>query len=294
MDSMRNLWKIRNTLVASGLQLRVCRSVKLRQVTSTETFNQFLGVIPRDFKARLLIWLDREGPFWDDERKHAEEEYFECSGEPVTDTGAAEAAYLQSEAVTSWLFSLIPSNFLIDPLPVNWLDREDGDLCLEIPNGWNLDHAQNCISALEKPFSSWAELLEWANRECDNLILSPMIQSQLPLQFYPYVAQRSKVLLSILDQIIGFKKSNNVSEFEEIRKKWMHGDNARFTPSSDMELRDFNSELTFIHPLTKKRIKCSWHGKIQTPQFRIHYEWPLPAGESRLFVAYIGPKITKK
>ncbi len=24
---------------------------------------------------------------------------------------------------------------------------------------------------------------------------------------------------------------------------------------------------------------CPWHGKIKTPQFRIHFEWPRPAGQ---------------
>ncbi len=293
-DSLQNLWEIRKTLVASGLQLRVCRSVRLRQVTPTETFNQFLGVIPKDLKARLLLWLDREGPFWDDDRRHPDEEYFECCGDLVTDTGAAEAACLQTEAVASWLFSLDPSKFLTNPLVVQWLGREGGDLSVAVPNAWNPYHAGRCVSSLEKPFASWNELLEWAERECRNLILSPEIRTQLPMQFYSNVAQRSKVLLGILDQIVGLTKTGKSREVEEIRKEWMHGERARFSPSCDSELRDFANDLTFSHPVSGRRVLCSWHGKIQTPQFRIHYEWPLPEGEDRLFVAYIGPKITKR
>lgn len=293
-ESMRTLWEIRKALVGKGLQLRVCRTVRTRQVTSEQTFNDFLGTIPQQLKTRLLLWLDREGPFWDDERRHSDGEYFECAGELVTDTGAAEAAYIQSEGMPTWLFSLDPSKFLSDPLSVAWRGRECGDLHVEISNGWTLDHVERCANAFEQPFSSWNELLEWAERECGNLILSPEIRTQLSMPFHSNVAQRSKVLLRVLDQIVGLMKTGKVKEVEEIRKEWMHGERARFSPSSDSELRNFANELTFSYPESGRRVLCSWHGKIQTPQFRIHYEWPLPEGEERLLVAYIGPKITKR
>jgi hypothetical protein len=293
-NSLKNLWGIRKTLLGRGIQLRVCRTLRSRQITATETFNDLLGAFPRDIRNRLLVWIDKEGPFWDEERHHSEGEYFECNRDVVTDTGAAEAAYLQSEGIEAWLFSIDPSMFLSDPLAVAWLGREGGDLILDVPNGWNLAHAERCTTAFERPFSNWEELLEWAERECSNLILSPEIQTQLSTQFFPNVAQRSKVLLRVLDQIVGFLKAGKVQEFQDMRTEWMQGDRARFSPSSESDLNDFAAKLTFLHPESGRRVLCSWHGKIQTPQFRIHYEWPLHEGEKRLFVAYIGPKITKR
>lgn len=293
-DALRTLWGIRSFLVSKGLQLRVCRSVRLRKVTSDLTFYGFLGSVPREIKTRLLLWLDREGPFWDDERTHSDGEYFECNEDLVTDTGAAEAAFLQSESTSAWLFSVSPSKFLTNPLIVHWRGRAEGDLAIKVPNGWTRDHAEQCVADLERPLASWYDLLEWAKRECEHLRLSDDIAKQLPTQFIPNVAQRSKVLLGVLNQMICFSKAGKQAAFNELRTKWMQGKRARFSPSSDSELDEFSEELTFLDQHNRTRVLCSWHGKIQTPQYRIHFEWPLPKGAEKLFVAYIGPKITKR
>lgn len=293
-ESLGTLWEIREILTEKGLQLRVCRSIRQRKVTSDQTFNDFLGHVPKEIKQRLLIWLDREGPFWDEERRHSEDEYYESCGEVVTDTGAAEAASLHAEGMPAWLFSLDPSIFLSDPLAVSWLGREEGDLCLDVPNGWNLTHGNRCASEFDTPFASWDELFEWTGRECPYLLLSPDIRNQLPTQFIPNVANRSRVLLDVLNKIIRYLKEGKDKEFQQLRTDWMQGENARFTPSSESEINSFKSDLTFRHPISNRNVLCSWHGKIKTPQFRIHFEWPLPEGEDKLFVAYIGTKITKR
>lgn len=293
-ESLRVLWGIRKALTGKGLQLRVCRSVRLRQVTPDQTFTDFLGVIPRDIRAQLLLWLDRDGPFWDDERRHSDSEYFECCGELVTDTGAAEAACFVVGGGASWLFSLDPSSFLAGPLEVEWLEREGGDLRLNVPNGWKLEDAERCASKFERSFSSWDELLEWAETNCKNLLLSEEIRSQLPPQFIPSVAQRSRALLAALNEMVGYMKEGNSEALEGMREVWMHGDSAPFSPSSPTEIRDHKADLTFRSPQSGNSVLCSWHGKINTPKIRIHFEWPLPEGETQLFVAYIGPKITKR
>jgi hypothetical protein len=293
-ESLRTIWNIRKALVGKGLSLNVCRGVRLRKVTDDKTFNDFLGNIPRDIKNRLLVWLDREGPFWDDQPHHSCDEYFESCGEVVTDTGVAEAACIQTEGMPTWIFSIYPSKCLKDPLEVSWLGRSTGDLVLSIPNGWELEHVDRCASEFDHPFTSWKEMIEWAERECENLLISPDVIGQLPIQFIPNVAQRSKVLLGILDKIVGYQKKGKDQESLELQENWMQGNRARFANSSNSEINDFRSKLTFKHPSSDQSILCSWHGKIQTPQFRIHFEWPLPHGEEKLFIAYIGPKITKR
>lgn len=85
-------------------------------------------------------------------------------------------------------------------------------------------------------------------------------------------------------------------QFFQLQSLLTVGDRARFTDSSDTEKRDrqFARAMTFTHPETGGSVFCSWHGKIQTPAYRIHFEWPMPDNQDRkLFVAFIGPKITK-
>ena len=51
--------------------------------------------------------------------------------------------------------------------------------------------------------------------------------------------------------------------------------------------------MTFKHPTdASKTLFCPWHGKVQTPQLRVHFSWPVRADEP-LYIVYVGPKITK-
>jgi hypothetical protein len=72
------------------------------------------------------------------------------------------------------------------------------------------------------------------------------------------------------------------------------GAKASFSDSSDSEKNDFRNELTFAHPEQPgETLFCAWHGKIKTPQIRIHFSWPVRS-EAPLYVVYVGPKITKR
>ena len=69
---------------------------------------------------------------------------------------------------------------------------------------------------------------------------------------------------------------------------------ALFSDSSDSEKNDanFRTAMTFKDPEGRELI-CFWHGKIKTPQYRIHFSYPLKKG-APLYIAYIGEKLTKK
>jgi hypothetical protein len=72
------------------------------------------------------------------------------------------------------------------------------------------------------------------------------------------------------------------------------GEKAWLTDSSDAEKRQFRSELTFPNPeKSGQHLFCSWHGKVKTPQLRIHFSWPI-AANTPLYIVYVGPKITKR
>ena len=72
-------------------------------------------------------------------------------------------------------------------------------------------------------------------------------------------------------------------------------DKALFSDSSDSEKNDagFRNAMTFKDPDGQELI-CFWHGKVRRPiQFRIHFSYPIQS-HTPLYIAYIGPKLTKK
>jgi hypothetical protein len=100
--------------------------------------------------------------------------------------------------------------------------------------------------------------------------------------------------LSALNEINAAIQQNNAARFEELRVLWFEGKYARFTDSSNGEKNEFRKRLTFNHPVTGQEVLCGWHAKIKSPQYRIHFEWPKQNPEDPLFVAYLGPKLTKR
>ena len=83
-------------------------------------------------------------------------------------------------------------------------------------------------------------------------------------------------------------------EGHRLYQKHFTGDKAWFSDSSTSEKDDFKKELTFPHPAALgETLSCTWHGKVKSPQLRIHFSWPIRAAEP-LYVVYVGPKITKR
>ena len=71
------------------------------------------------------------------------------------------------------------------------------------------------------------------------------------------------------------------------------GERALFTGESPSNQRDYRDVLTFPDPDGRDRIFAHWHGKISHRVFRMHFEWPVPAGQTLLKIVYLGPKLTK-
>jgi hypothetical protein len=212
----------------------------------------------------------------------------------VTDTALAEACNLLARFTESSVVSLTPSAFSKSPLEVYWRDRPDGDQCWQIQNFFSEPPLTEHLELIEKPPASWQQVLDWANTNCPSLLLSPDISAQLPATFYPSAAQRAKILLKALNEINSALQKGETRRFEDLRRSWMEGENARITDSSDGEKTDFAAELNFKHPHTQRVISCTWHGKIKSPQFRIHFEWPKQNVQDALFIGYFGPKLTKR
>jgi hypothetical protein len=239
----------------------------------------------RDRKRLFFRWIDKDGPFW--ERKHSGDDYFEYKHEIVTDTGLAETAWLILEHnETHHTLSVAPSNFAISPLEVWWRGRKGRtDADSSIQNIWKTSHVQATLAALEPEIQSWVALIEWTNRNCPNLILSPETGRHLGATFYPAVAHAAKVQLKILNGIAEKHRTDANGAAIELQE-----DN-RFSDESASNKVAFKNKLTFRNPESGIKTLCGWHGKIRTATFRLHFEWPMRS--DKLFVAYIGPKITR-
>ncbi|EGR2914004.1 hypothetical protein DNG97_24050 [Vibrio parahaemolyticus] len=103
-------------------------------------------------------------------------------------------------------------------------------------------------------------------------------------------------MLLVLDKInVSFNGAGERNEEgHRIYQEHFTGDKAWFSDSSDTEKREFKEALTFKHPENNgESIFCTWHGKVKTPQIRIHHSWPITK-DAPLYILYIGPKLTKK
>lgn len=303
--ALQQVYDIRKELQKRAFELDVHSRIADRPATPTENVRASLfNSNSRDLKNLILAWFNGAGPFWDNLPQHDPSEYFQCNENLVTETALAEAAmcsWLEGVSETDTV-SLLPSNFTADPLRVDWLGRQGVDLSFSICNHTHTGSLPARLGSLEKPVRNWSELLERLRRKCPNLLFSPDIIKQLGMCFYPNVANQSLVLLRLLDELVVLKRAGNEARYNEQWSNLMVGKEARFTDSTDNEIREFAKEMTFVHPITGQEVRCTWHGKIQTPPYRIHIEWPMPERVYRkqkptdeyqpLLVAYIGRKLT--
>src|SRR5436190_15630522 len=91
LPSLFTIIQMRKALETSGFRLEVNRLLTERPTVNGQTFREVVGgTNNRELVSRVLSWLDKDGPFWDDPPVHLAGEYFECDGEIVTETALAE------------------------------------------------------------------------------------------------------------------------------------------------------------------------------------------------------------
>lgn len=265
---------VSNVLVASGESLRA----KLQQV------------LPRNEKRAVFRWLDKGGPF---SSQHDSDEWYEHNGDIVTDTGLAEAAY-QVESETDWrMLSFAPSNWERSPLAVTHRKSDNTSVSVDIPNYWSMsalkpDLKQAFIAAVKK-LKTWKAFEEICRSRFTSLHFAA--DSFHPLNgqpFVPGVADRIRERLDVLN-CIQASGGRGSTEGRRLYDKHFIGDSAWFSDSSDSEKREYKNELTFV--VDGEFTLCGWHGKINTPPYRIHFNWPVSSGDA-LHIVYVGWKIT--
>ena len=258
--------------------------------------------LPREQQSAVMLWVTRHGPFWDDLRQHRPDDWLEWRNEIVTDTAIGEAAFANLHDMERHLVSFAPSVFTHDPVVVDWV-REDVRVQARVPNHWDAETLQRTLEASPPPIASWADLETVARARFGAMVLAE--DAFEPLAGHPFVpgaAERLVFLLAKLDRLRQCfdAEGGRTAEGHEIYrdfftgKKGDGGRGAMFSDSSDTEKCDFANHLCFPHPDQEgAKLFCPWHGKVQTPQLRVHFSTPISA-DKPLYVVYVGPKITKR
>ena len=278
------------------------RTLSQRWVTYDHTFQQAVCVMAdKDFKRLVLSWITKNGPFWDDERCYNPDDYFEFQTIDVTDQGLGEVARRCVAGMNAGTYSFTASRFDFEksPLQVQQGLAEEPIGWLDIPNVWNIDGLKQEIENVRPEVQNWNETIDYVLHNYPGIVLSKKhIVAQLnPYPFSQYVATRIFELLRVLNTIVEETNDDGGLSDKGIQVLDNHfvGDKAWFTDESPTNKNQYQKELKFPDPeAPENQLFCSWHGKIKTPQFRIHFEWSRPPGQKKIKVVYIGPKITKQ
>ena len=297
LNEVEDLMRLRRQVQALKDHLFCSRTLYNQPVTRNADFRVAVQSAPdRNLTRLVLEWVTRSGPFLEEDRQPNQDDYFECAGTDVTDMGLGEAArrLVANEVATSFSFG------------GGGFDYQSINIChglpqapigaVFVPNIWDIAALRTqAIAAIPEP-ANWQQMLEQAQLRFDRLTLPSTAIAPLAREpFSAYVVERIFVLLGILQEFAASRNANGSysARNHELIAKHFAGEKDLFTDESETNKRNFREELSFSdaeNPGTK--VFCPWHGKIKTPQYRIHFEWPLDARPNvRIF--YIGPKITK-
>ena len=237
----------------------------------------------------------------EDDRQQEADDYFEFEGEDVTDSGLGEAARRVRVHDLSGVFSFTGGqiNFERTPLTVLHGLPESPLGTISIPNTWDVQELKSRLNERRAP-QSWEELIKSCKERFDNLEISNDILKTALVQepFSRVVAENIERRLDVLQEIMSGRRVSNgemTNAANELWEKHSHGDKAWFSDESETNKRRFKQKLTFKDPSDlSKSVFCPWHAKISHETFRIHFQWPVPSGQTRLKVLYIGRKITRQ
>ena len=294
-NAISRVMSIRAVARRYGSELQCNRNVVNRPVKGTQILPTYIRHLDKNTQRALMHWVTRNGPFWEDLQQHKADDWLEYNGEIVTDTAIGEVAYSIAHGVERALVSLDPSSWLTSPLHVDWLINSLAKR-IKVLNYWNTDELERALVAAPTSMVSWEDLSTTAHNRYPNLTFAT--DCFKPLEGHPFnkgSADRMLLRLGVLHSMKNCfdEHGQRTPEGQALYQKHFTGDKAWFSDSSDTEKARFKNELTFKHPANPNKVLfCPWHGKIKTPQLRIHFSWPIRADEP-LYVVYVGPKITK-
>ncbi len=297
-ESVERIMEIRQAIKRGGRELFCHKNLAYARVTAESSMHQAIQGMPREKRLAWIRWLSLLGPYWIDGREHSPDEWLETRRDLlVTDTAVGEAAFCRLHGLERELVSFNPSDWLDDIINVTWLKDHEVSCSVDIRNHWSLPTVLTTLENLPSPFNSWASLEEHARRLCTKLTFSGNAFEALQGQPYAHgAAERLLIRLTVLNRMCESfdNDGNRTQEGDRLYAEHFVGEKAWFTDSGPREKVDFKDKLTFAHPkMPGEYLFCTWHGKVKTPQLRIHFSWPI-AADTSLYVVYVGPKITKQ
>ena len=264
-------------------------------VTPTLQFSKLIMQSPdKNLKAQVLSWITKKGPFWDDQRTDHDVDYFELEGVDVTDSGLGECARViaKSGEATAYSFS---GRYEKTPLLVDHGLPEERYGQFPVHNLWSHVQLEQHVQQSTPTPETWEEALELLQGRFSSLVFADNLLEYLaPQPFSLTVHYRLIELCTVLQEFLDSRDNGiNTARSNEIIANHFSGEKAWFTDESQQNKNKFEKELTFQNTLSNEKHLFPFHGKIKTPQFRMHFDWPIPAEQLCIYVAYIGPKITK-
>ena len=295
-EAVARLMNIRTCIKRFGRELSCNRNLVNALVRDGVPLIKAVNALPRNEARAVLSWLTGSGSYWEESRIHPCDAVVLCEEEIVTNSAVAEAAFNCAAGLERAVISLTPSGWLRTPLFVDWVGESGGNRRQSVENHWEDQTVLRLLEERPPRLSSWEELEVSSVRRFTNLTFSDDAFEDLRRNpFSNAAAERLIVLLHTLDRSKAeFTNSGErTAEGQKLYQDHFTGDKAWFSDSSSSEKSAFSKELTFRHPsFPEGSLLCGWHGKVKTPQLRIHFSWPIRAFEP-LVIVYVGPKLTK-
>ncbi len=299
-ECLGRLMSMRNSALRSGREVSCHHAILATSPIRDVPMQQAIGHLPnRDQQRAVIRWFTQGGKLWDQERQHEADDWFECCNEIVTESALGEAAYRQFQDIECGLLSAMPSDWMYSPVEVQWrVSQDELDIrCTNILNYWEICSLEESLDERRLPIVSWATLQEVSIERFSNLNFSDSCFDHLRgVPFVTSSASRVVALLGILDKLVVCfdQYGQRTPEGQRIYEQFFTGDRALFSDSSEQEKRKFSNKLTFPHPeRAGTNLFCPWHGKERASTLRLHFSWPMRAGQP-VYVVYVGPKITKR
>ena len=298
-QELARLMAMRNVAQRFGEEVYCHRELLAAHPISNMSMQQVLGRLRESERRAAMSWLTRSGPFWDDLRSHGVNDWLECRGEVVTDSGVGEAAFRKLHRVECGLISAITSDWDFSPVEVIWKRDDEGldELRTQLENWRDPAALEKSLHAKAVSLRSWNDLQHVSMSRFRNLMFAENCFG--PLTRFPFAkgaADRLVVLLGILDRLACAFDADGVQtpEAQKIYHNYFKGGNALFSDSSESEKSKFRDKLTFPHPHEPgESLFCTWHGKVRSMNLRLHYWWSGRSGDL-VYVVYAGPKITRE
>ena len=253
--------------------------------------------LPHDKRGLLFQWANKKGPFIEDDRQATDDDLFWFDGEDVTDLGLGEAArriLAKRSAATLSPVQDPASRFAADPLCVVHGSAEDPIGHVPVANFHETNALADALRAVRPEPESWLGLLAEARGRFGRLHIGSYCDRILAR--HPYHPPGGRRILELLDvlqrQMTEMDDDGSLSEDgKELHNRHFVGKRSWFSGESEGR-KNSPETFTFPDPDGDGTLVCFWHGKVNTPVFRIHFEWPVsPPVRRRLRIVYIGPHL---